>query len=239
MNYLVIGDIHGDFNKLKALLDTIHKGEQLVFLGDYIDRGPDSKQVLKYVKEKKQEGAVLLRGNHEQMFIDFLDDPENNFQHYLGNGGHTTFESFGYQGFDAEYLSSSLLKNHRDIVQVINNTDYYYETEQYIFVHAGLSPFVDDWKDTPKEDFLWIRDWFHHSPINTNKKIVFGHTPTQFLNRNESNELWFSKDGQRIGIDGAAAYGGVLHALKVNDEDSSMVDYFIDGEGNIQTNHIF
>lgn len=233
MDYLIIGDVHGSYDKLEKLVSTVHQGEQLVFLGDYIDRGKDSRKVLEFIQQKQLEGAILLRGNHEQMFLDFLNKPEEDNMYYLGQGGIQTFESFGLMGFDAEYLAEQFKQRHSDLYELIKATEYYFETDDYIFVHAGISPFEDDWKNTPEEDFLWIREWFHRTPNITEKTVVFGHTPTFFLHGEQTNEVWDSRSTGKIGIDGAAfSEGGLLHAIKVKNGRKSFRNYFVDDELN-------
>ena len=105
--YFVIGDIHGHFDELVELLKSWDEAaEQLVFLGDYIDRGPDSSKVVALVKELVEtKGAIALKGNHEDMLKEFLEDPIFNAEHYLLQGGYQTMLSYGYKGMDAEYLA--------------------------------------------------------------------------------------------------------------------------------------
>ena len=92
--YFAIGDVHGKASMLDELLQHWDGRSQLVFLGDLIDRGEDSRAVLERVKDLvDQKGAVCLSGNHEYMFLTWLDNPEKSYDHYRRNGGDTTINS--------------------------------------------------------------------------------------------------------------------------------------------------
>lgn len=239
-SFLVIGDIHGCFKEAKKLIDTLHTDQQLILLGDYVDRGPDSKESLDYVKEKVAAGAVALRGNHEDMFLNFMAQPNHNASLYLPQGGYQTFLSYGYKNMEFDVLAKAFLKDYKEDYDFISNLPLYYETEQFIMVHAGVSPFVDDWHDTPAEDFMWIREWFHNSPNFTGKTVIFGHTPTSYLHPDKSHDIWFSPDRSKIGIDGGMVFGGKLHALAITEEEgiSNIQNYSIDKDLTIQQNKI-
>ena len=93
-NYFVIGDVHGKANMLKMLLKKWDGKSQLIFLGDLIDRGEDSRAVLECVKNLVvKQGAICISGNHEYMFLTWLDNPERGYEHYRRNGGDTTINS--------------------------------------------------------------------------------------------------------------------------------------------------
>lgn len=94
---------------------------------------------------------------------------------------------------------------------------YYHETDTHIFVHAGIDPFKQSWKETSNQDFIWIREMFYKQPnMNTDKRVIFGHTPA--LHLHNSSEIWFSENGDKIGIDGACAYGKQLNCLEISNE---------------------
>jgi len=192
-----IGDIHGCFDKLKNLMDKINwdpAEDTLVFMGDYIDRGPESYQVIEYLLglKKQSENLVFLMGNHEQLFQEYLAGKSK--QLFLFNGGLNTLASYPEHGRNIpdahiEFLSSLLL---------------YYETEEYIFVHAGLREGIPLHQQSIK-DLIWIREEFILSDYDYGKKVVFGHTP-------------FDKplvQDNKIGIDTGAVYGGMLTCLEL------------------------
>lgn len=176
-NYLAIGDIHGCPRSLEALLDklTEHDDRQFVFIGDYVDRGPDSKGVVDLLLDfQKQHNCVFLRGNHEQMLMDAVE--YGDLDMWLMNGGRATLES--YQSDDDEI---DLSKEHLDFYK---KTRLYYDTPEYFFVHAGISPAKTIRQCLEDEDevkkFLWERSHLNAFETPWEKTIVFGHTPRPF-----------------------------------------------------------
>jgi len=193
-----VGDIHGCAGRLTALLHRMPvnwERDRLVFLGDYVDRGPDSRRVIEILLDLRRrhgDRTVFLQGNHELMFLNHLRG-ENDFG-FLSNGGKETLESYARDGGDPV-----VPEDHRDFLA---NLFLYHETEKYIFVHAGLRPGVALGEQTP-EDMLWIRSPFLRSAYDWGKRVVFGHTPFG-IPLIEPN---------KIGIDTGAVYGGRLTAL--------------------------
>ncbi len=180
----VIPDIHGCANTLKALIEDMikpSKHDWLYFLGDYIDRGPSSKEVIDYLMHLQREdyNLRLLLGNHEDYLLKSVID-EKNLKSVLGikqknkrkkewlfHGGKQTLESFGVTDlklFPEEYL------------EWMRNLEYYIELDKFILVHAGLNfreedPFAD------KESMLWVRDYEIESSKIEYKRIIHGHVP--------------------------------------------------------------
>ena len=185
-----IGDIHGCLEPLRRLMDQIHVSEmdEVVFIGDYVDRGPDSKGVIDYLLTL-QGRYTFLMGNHERMFLDFLQGKERVL--FLYNGGEATLESYGGVGnIPASHLA------------FLNRLVLYYETDDYLFVHGGIRPGIPIQDQDPK-DLLWIREEFYAYPGRYAKTVVFGHTPMR--------EVLMEED--RIGIDTACVYGNKLTCL--------------------------
>ncbi len=197
-----IGDIHGCLLALEALLAQfpINWGKDLlVFLGDYIDRGPDSRKVIELVLELKEtypEKVVALKGNHEWLFERYLKGED--VEVFLYNGGVATLKNYFNEG------KLEIPKEHREF---ISNLPLYLETPSYIFVHAGINPYKSLEEQT-EEDLLWIRQTFYKYPGKLFKKVIFGHTPF--------SEPLFLED--RIGIDTGCVYGGKLSALQLPEE---------------------
>ncbi len=174
MQKFAISDIHGCSKSFEALLRKINfsKEDELFLLGDYIDRGPDSKGVFDLIFQLQEEGYQLhcLRGNHEQLFLRALTDGLDAEEKWIIGGGNTVLTSFGVDNPD------KVPKTYRSFIK---NLLYYAETDGYILVHAGLnfnhptSPFEDT------EALLWIRNWYKN--INRewlgDRIIVHGHTP--------------------------------------------------------------
>jgi serine/threonine protein phosphatase 1 len=197
-----IGDIHGCFDKLRALISQLeinNSTDTLIFLGDYIDRGPQSVDVVDYLLHLSQKGlkTVLLKGNHEAMFLDYLSG--KNKLTFLANGGCATLDNY-MQNMNRS-LNAIIPPSHIDFLQSLH---LYYETEAYIFVHAGLAPGVP--LDQQQEiDLLWIRDRFINAICNFGKKVIFGHTPFK--------EPFITKN--KIGIDTGAVYGNKLTCVEL------------------------
>ncbi|HEX6981793.1 MAG TPA: metallophosphoesterase family protein [Balneolaceae bacterium] len=171
--YIAIGDIHGCYQSLEALLNKLeaHTDRQFIFIGDYVDRGPASQKVVEHLMELQQQvDCVFLRGNHEQMLLDAFN--EGQFKLWMANGGKTTLKSYGIDRF------GSLPGNH---LEFYNQTKLYYDTEDYFFVHAGLSAaktIKESLQDEEEvEGFLWERSHLNAFETPWEKKVVFGHTP--------------------------------------------------------------
>jgi serine/threonine protein phosphatase 1 len=199
-----VGDIHGTFDRLQNLMQKIpidFAKDTLVFIGDYIDRGPGSVEVVDYLLDLKKRvpETIFLKGNHEDMLENYLDGTDR-FT-YLLNGGQKTLDS--YLNKSAQPDSFPIPPAHMDFFKSLR---LYYETESYIFVHAGLRPKVP-LASQETEDMLWIRDKFIYSKYNFGKPVVFGHTPLE-KPLVESN---------KIGIDTGAVYGNALTCVQLPD----------------------
>ncbi|GKV54677.1 serine/threonine protein phosphatase [Sporosarcina sp. NCCP-2222] len=222
---LVISDIHGEITAFNQLLSEINYEpgtDQLILLGDYVDRGEDSKAVLDKVMQLRELGAIVLKGNHEDMMIKALTSGEERpWRHWVDrNGGNETLRSYGFREeeyivspdlpFEQPQLSSDALKKH---LEFICSLDIYIELDDFIFVHAGVHPETPI-HETEERDFLWIRDPFHNG-YSGEKKVVFGHTPTKYLYKDDTNHSIFLGENNIIGIDGGAVYGGQLNCLEL------------------------
>ncbi|MDX1636710.1 MAG: metallophosphoesterase family protein [Balneolaceae bacterium] len=172
--FVAIGDIHGCAESIKALVKKLsdYRDREFVFVGDYIDRGPASKEVVDYLMEfRKEQSCVFIRGNHEQMLLDACNGDKLDL--WLMNGGRTTLQSY-----DTTPNELSIPEEHMAFYE---NTRLYYDTEDFFFVHAGLSPArtieqsVQD--EANHEDFLWERSHLNAFETPWEKTVVFGHTP--------------------------------------------------------------
>ena len=217
-----IGDIHGQLDKLKWLLYRLEKSgmqaeDTLVFLGDYVDRGPKSASVLDLLIELKahRPNTVFLRGNHEQMMLDARqhfdpafdsDNSCNNCElgiYWFGGGGTATVLSYG-PAMGKRWFEL-VPQAHWDFIL---QTEMEYRKDAYIFVHAGVLPQGRIWHfgEFDADPRLWIRDEFISSgSAFGGNTVVYGHTPT--------------KGGQpliqanKVGIDTGAGYEGPLTAV--------------------------
>ncbi|MHC5227416.1 metallophosphoesterase [Enterococcus sp. LJL99] len=213
-----IGDIHGEYDLFEKLLEDFDEQQhQLVLIGDLNDRGPRTKQCFLRGKELVEKyGAIYLRGNHEEYFLQFLNSPEDWFPSYVHNGGKETMESLLHKGAIEEYspteIAMMIRSHYKELINFLMERPLFYEWHNYIFVHAGVDLEKQDWKKTSPHDFIWIREAFHKGKNQTGKTIVFGHTITPMLHGDmQTTNLWFSD--HKIGIDGGGVFGGSIHGV--------------------------
>jgi len=191
------GDVHGCLRELQALVEKVPCGpdDLLVFLGDYIDRGPDSRGVIDFLLdlEGRFPLTVFLKGNHEAMFMDYLAGRDR--VNFLFNGGGKTLQS---------YQKGEELDIPPEHLAFLNRLPLYYETANFVFVHAGLRPGCPV-AGQREEDLLWIRGEFLHSDYDWGKTVVFGHTP----------QVEPMLQVNKIGLDTGAVYGHSLTCCEV------------------------
>lgn len=200
-----IGDIHGCFDKLQRLILEIKAdpaNDTLVFIGDYIDRADGGRDVVDYILKLKKtfQNVICLRGNHESMLLRFLDGVEDDI--YLANGGFATLKAYGISRSDTPKVRKKKIPP--DHLKFFKTLLPYYETDQFIFVHAGLIP-GRELNEQSLYDMQWIRQTFIDSDDDFGKRVVFGHTH-------------FSEplvEDNKIGIDTGAVYGGSLTCVEL------------------------
>lgn len=219
--FFVVSDIHGMYREFKGLLKNWDRNDTLVILGDMIDRGSYSLEVIQYIMYLQKEfDVIVLRGNHDQMLLDLLDEPYEFYDIYMQNGGYKTLLSFKdgnkTPGFFKSHPVIEVIKRfYKEEIDFLKRTHFYYEYGKLLFTHAGFQSLYDSYKSSTENDFTWIRD--HYKKENKTGLInIFGHTPTQFINRDKSNDIWFGNN--YIGMDGAAAYGGQLNGLLISED---------------------
>ncbi|MGX7143971.1 metallophosphoesterase family protein [Facklamia languida] len=225
----VVGDIHGMADEFEELLEKWSpQDQQLILIGDYMDRGYANQKVLEKIWElQSQYSVITLRGNHEEMLLNFLRSPSNYFNHFVMNGAMGTLSQLTdlpeqlITKTNSRKLTRQLKRCYPRLEDWLMNLPYYIEFGEFIIVHAGIDLSLDDWHQTSDYDFLWLRDHFHHAINQTGKQIIFGHTPTMVLNQNYYNSDVWRKDG-KWGIDGGAVFGGQLHALEISQ--SAVID---------------
>lgn len=201
-----VGDVHGSLDMLKALVDACREhadGQalQFVFLGDYIDRGAESAGVVRFMMRLQDElgdRLIALRGNHEAFVLGLLDGAMP-LGVWLANGGVTTLDSYG------AHEVGELPRAHLDWMRSLRLS---YDDGRRFFVHAGVDPEKPlDAQD--ERDLLWIREPFLGDRRDYGRLIVHGHTPlTTAVPELRSN---------RLNLDTAAVYGGVLTAAVFDD----------------------
>jgi serine/threonine protein phosphatase 1 len=203
-----IGDIHGCVDELTAMLSTIApaRADTVVFVGDYIDRGPAAREVIEFLLELREGPAeyVFLKGNHEDMMLSFLGLPGHYGESFLFNGGAPTLESYGVTEAMAPNALECIPSNHADFLKTLCTS---YLHPPYLFVHAGISP-VRQLEEQSVEDMLWIRQEFIFNPHLLNATVVFGHTPMRTV---------MIDPPYKLGIDTGLVYGGKLSCVEFNE----------------------
>lgn len=197
-----IGDIHGCSKTFKKLLlekIQIRKSDKIYCIGDYVDRGRDSKGVIDFIIKLRKQGYHIhtLRGNHEQMM---LDAPGNvvKMQHWLKNGGTETMQSFRVK---------SLNEIEPKYIRFLKKTKFYIKTKDYIFVHAGLN-FSNETLFEDKDAMLWLRDFPSNQPVLESQILIHGHTP-------KSLDIILSQHGNCFNIDGGCVFKQHSHLGKL------------------------
>ncbi|TLU83562.1 MAG: serine/threonine protein phosphatase [Chlorobium sp.] len=174
---IAIGDVHGCILPLKKLIRLLkpEAGDQLVFLGDLIDRGDHSKEVIDYLIELSSRFSChFIMGNHELMYLEYLEN--QNTEQWLYCGGRATLKSYNILN------GNDLPDSHRVFIR---SFQYYIQTENYFFTHGGLDPelsIIDNLRYYKPEEFCWqkvhMRQVFLESNnYNWNKTVVCAHTP--------------------------------------------------------------
>lgn len=235
-----VGDIHGDLYALNRLLKRLPRfkaDDTIVFIGDYIDRGPNSKEVVERVRALSDAGparVVALRGNHEDAWLQVIHGGWPEFVMPRKNGCYEALCSFkgkpqpGEEELPSaeefkELLTGSFFPP--DVVQWMQSLPFFYEDEHAIYVHAGLkrkgkeSGFPHPSDVEPKRSLLWVRDTDFFVNYR-GKLIVFGHTTTEQLpvelssyTADDPTDLWAGPSA--IGLDTGAGKGGFLTAFEL------------------------
>lgn len=187
--YFAIADLHGRFDLLEKAIDAAAKYAEnkgldadeckLITLGDYIDRGKQSRQIIEWLMEGQSdyEGVVCLKGNHEDMAVQTLTGQVQDQSWWVGNGGGATLESYGAQPVlgmhcDRTYPLSVVPEEH---VKWMASLPIFYETEKQVFVHAGIPADDLDLKDQEAEDMMWMLYAKDDDGGYRGKHIVHGH----------------------------------------------------------------
>ncbi|HEY3694295.1 metallophosphoesterase family protein [Phenylobacterium sp.] len=227
-----IGDVHGCYDLLRALLARIaadyaerdcRQRPILVFLGDYVDRGPQSAKVLEalvWLRGRREIELHLLKGNHEQALLAFLDQPETG-ANWLPYGGAETIAAYGVRPPGSEEGAGAYARVRDDLLErmpaahlrLLQQLQPMVVIGDYAFVHAGIRPGKPLARQS-EDDLLWIRQGFLEAPGPHEKVIVHGHT-------------WLDERPQlhehRLGVDTGAYVTGVLTAIMLRDAGERVV----------------
>lgn len=225
-----VGDVHGRLDLLLPLVDAIVADlretaatrKTVIFLGDYIDRGPDSRGVLRLLAglPTVAEGEWrFLKGNHEQAMLGFLEDPSAGPK-WCEYGGDSALRSYGLRVPDLAHRTEAWARVAADLrhkltapeLAFLENLELSVTVGDYFFSHAGARPGVALDRQAP-EDLMWIRQPFLNSSVGFQQVVVHGHTPAKEV----------QADSRRIGIDTKAYDSGVLTALRLEGRERSLL----------------
>ena len=209
---LCIGDVHGCAAELELMLRHLDAdlSDRLVFLGDYVDRGPQSRECVRILLEMKRQlpDTILLRGNHEEMFLDHLDGAGGYGDAFLSNGGAQTMRSFDLRGPLGRKASESAAEEAVDeeIGFLRRELVLHFSEGGVSFVHAGVRPGTA-LAEQSIDDLLWIREEFTRADPGLPTLVLFGHTPYR--------EPLFDVP-RKIGLDTGCVFGGYLSCLDLS-----------------------
>ncbi|WP_075591257.1 metallophosphoesterase family protein [Labilibacter marinus] len=191
-----IGDIHGCFDSLLELVENqiqLDKNDKLVLLGDYIDRGNKSKEVIDYIidLQEKDFDIISLIGNHEMLLLETLED-EKNKSKWIQNGAAETLKSFEIKSI------KEISQKYLDFFKSLQN---YYSFEEFLFVHAGFNDkVVNPFQDT--YSMIWKSQATYSNPLLSDKIIVHGHRPITIKHCKKQ----LDENAQVINIDTGCVY---------------------------------
>lgn len=214
-----IGDIHGRLDLLHDLIDLLHMDaksrpalrNRVVILGDFVDRGPDSRQLIELLNARQSADFVILKGNHEAAMLDALRGDFAALDLWMQYGGDATLNSFGVadsviRSDDPQMIVQAARKAiPKRLVKWMQRLPLYHRAGPYFFVHAGIMPGVPLAKQTAK-DMMWIRRTFTDSLDAHEAMIVHGHTIYE-------EGVFFGAN--RIGVDTGAYRTGKLSAVGI------------------------
>lgn len=214
MSTYAISDIHGMFGKFRTMLKKIDfkDSDKLYVLGDMVDRGDEIFETVEFIMGKSN--IFTLIGNHEQMLLEVLmkygyDDPWTDTL-LAGTDTRKSFEQL-------KKIRAKDRKRSLAIVKFLRNLPFYFDVEvksqRFVMVHAGLKSEILE--ENQENDFLWIRDEFYDGTTNFPYKVIFGHTPTAFIDK-KCKGIWWGEN--KIGIDAGACFSdGKLACLRLED----------------------
>jgi serine/threonine protein phosphatase 1 len=200
---LAVGDIHGCARELETLVGALRleRDDTLAFVGDYVDRGPDSRAVVDLLlglRDRADAKTVFLKGNHEDMCLGYLGRDGHWGEAWQANGGAATLRSYGIDpGVAGAEAAARMPPAHLAFLEGLKTA---LVGDRYLVVHAGIRP-SRPWAEQDLEDLLWIREEFTAVAHPLPQTIVFGHTP----HRHVLVDLPY-----KIGIDTGCVYGGAL-----------------------------
>ena len=217
-----VGDVHGRLDLLKPLVEAIladaagssANRKVVIFLGDYVDRGSDSRGVIRYLVDLPQDVGIewrFLKGNHEEAMLNFLKDPSAGAR-WCEYGGDAALRSYGLRPPNLKHKVEAWARVSADLDhklslperKFLEGLELSMVLGDYFFAHAGARPGAPLDRQSA-HDLMWVRNSFLDSPVAFEKVVVHGHTPTRNVHI----------DHRRIGVDTKAYASGVLSAVRL------------------------
>lgn len=183
MKYYVISDIHAHFDEMIRDLAKIGYNEanlnhHLIVIGDMFDRGSKAKETLEYIyRLSQQQKATVILGNHDYFLIEFFDQNYKRVDFNIEkNGFKETLKSLYGKDFDKEdydMVRESINSSYPYLYDWLSKLPLYYELDQYVFVHGGVNPSLENWKEDTRRNFTWNKEY--DQPRLQNKIVIAGH----------------------------------------------------------------
>jgi len=233
-----VGDIHGRLDLLRPLVDAIMadasavpaERKVVIFLGDYVDRGADSRGVIRLLASLPDDRGIewrFLKGNHEEAMLDFLKDPSAGAR-WCEYGGDAALRSYDLRPPELKHRAEAWARVSADLAHkltakergFLENLELDVEVGDYFFAHAGARPGVPLDRQSER-DLIWIRNSFLESDVEFEKVVVHGHTPTREVH----------VDRRRIGVDTRAYESDVLSAVRLAGREQLLMQAILGPDG--------
>ncbi|WJZ23465.1 hypothetical protein LIS04_37 [Listeria phage LIS04] len=215
----VISDIHGEYDLLVDLLRKINYNPSewtLIFLGDYVDKGPKSKEVVSLIKKLvEHHECIAIKGNHDYKFVKWMKgNPtapsgiSETIKSYTG----THVDSLIQNKIELAQMRKYINREYSSHIRFLDSLPLYHEDDNHIYVHAGIDLSRVDWQNSHRDKFLFSRKEFYAYPNINDKPVVFGHTECDEIH--QSNDPWITDD--KVAVDGGAYRDdGQLNCLEI------------------------
>ncbi len=228
--YFILSDIHSHYDLLinalsKSNFDTENKNHILLIAGDVLDRGKQGNDVIRFLEPLIIKGRVLgVLGNHDEFLLDVVSDTfditkvqwncdKNGFKETLKLGADPKNKVI-IKRETILMIGNNLNQKYPVFLQWLRTLPIYLEFPHYVIVHGFIDFSIDDWRNTTKRYAVWERGYDYEVPEDFSKKIIFGHTPNHYINK-QNNIIYNNK---KIMIDGGASSNRQVNVLRISEE---------------------
>lgn len=217
MRWCAITDIHGQYDALMRLEEFVLRrfpSIRFIYLGDYIDRGPQSKEVLEHIIRQRERGHIVLLGNHELFLTEYL---QGEFDEYAYTFGINTIKSLDKNFpimIDARHTAlqrKRITEEYPHLLSFLQSLPFIHEEDDTVFIHGGFNPHLDNFFDSSENDLTCPPYMMPlHAGTHPHRQFVFGHVPVQEYHKLDTSRPYVNKNFTFI--DGGAGYGRRLNA---------------------------